>query len=178
RIPQDKDNNQLFVLSDSSPKDPRPMLRPVIEQTYTQFCETSRPQDRVFIYYGGHAVEKDGKAYLVPVDGDFNDVTSLIPLDDFWTKVKDCKAQQKVVVFDVCRLNEDGDTIRPGSEPMSEALEKKLLDGPPRAQVVTTWPAGQNALEYRQTPFEYTDVAGSLFLSALRHVADKGKTKA
>lgn len=177
RVPQDKDNNQLFVLSDSSPKDPRPMLKPVIEQTYSQFCETSRPQDRVFIYYGGHAVEKDGKAYLVPVDGDFNDVESLIPLDDFWAKVRDCKAQQKVVVFDVCRLNEDGDTVRPGSEPMSEALEKKLLDGPPGVQVVTTCAAGQNALEYRQTPFEYTDVAGSLFLSALRHVADKGKTR-
>ena len=178
RVPQDKDNNQLFVLSDSSPKDPRPMLRLVIEQTYTQFCETCRPQDRAFLYYGGHAFEKDGKAYLVPVDGDFSDVESLIPLDDFWAKVKDCKAQQKVVVFDVCRLNEDGDAIRPGGEPMSEALEKKLLDGPPGVQVVTTCAAGQNALEYRQTPFEYTDVAGSLFLSALRHVADKGKTRA
>jgi hypothetical protein len=175
RVPTDKDNNQLFVLSDSARKDARPMLKPIIRETVARFCDTSRPQDRVVIYFGGHAVEKDGKAYLVPVDGDPADPASLIPLDDLWTLLKDCKAQQKVVLFDVCRLNEDGDQVRPGSEPMTEKLEQLLLAAPPGVQVVTSCSAGQNALEFRRVPTGADDVAGSLLLSALRSVAGKKK---
>jgi hypothetical protein len=177
RVPQDPGNNQLFVLSDTAPRDARPMLKPIIRETYRRFCETSREQDRVFLYFGGHAVERGGAAYLVPTDGDLDDPDSLLPLDDFWAALRDCKAHQKVVVFDVCRLNEDGDTVRPGSEPMTPALEAKLLDAPAGVRVVVTCSAGQNALEFRRTPGDFTDVAGSLFLSALRHVADRGKAK-
>ncbi|OWK39444.1 hypothetical protein FRUB_06007 [Fimbriiglobus ruber] len=177
RVPQDPGNNQLFVLDDTSGKTARPMLKSIIEQTYEQFCETSRPQDHVFIYFGGHATEKEGKAYLVPVDGDLSDAATLVPLDDFWAKVKDCKAQQKVVVFDVCRLNEDGDQVRPGSEALSEGLEKALTSPPAGVQVVTTCSMGQNALEYRRNPQDAADVIGSLFLSTMKYVADKGKAK-
>jgi hypothetical protein len=180
RVPQDETNNQLYVLSDTAPKDARAMLRPIIQDAYTQFCATSRAQDRVLIYYGGHAVEKEGKAYLVPVDGDLTDPTTLLPLDDLWAKVQACPAQQKVVVFDVCRINEDDDRVRPGSEPMSKELEAKLLAAPPGVQVVTTCSAGQNALEFRRPPDlgeRTNDVSGSLFLSALRNIADKGKAK-
>jgi hypothetical protein len=174
RVSRDADDNQLYVLSDTAPRDARPMLRPIVMETYKRFCETSRPQDRVVLYFGGHAVAKEGKAFLVPTDGELDDPSTLIPLDDFWAKVKDCQAQQKVVVFDVCRLNEDGDTVRPGSEPMTPELEKALLAAPPGVQVVTTCAAGQNALEYRRPPRDQKDVPGSLFLSVLKHVADNG----
>jgi hypothetical protein len=180
RIPQDKDNNQLFLLSDTAPQTARPMLRPVIQQAYEQFCDTSRAQDRILIYFGGHAVEKEGKAYLVPADGDLADPATLIPLDDFFARVAACKAQQKVVIFDVCRLNEDDDQVRPGSEPMTEALETALHKAPQGVQVVTACIKGQNALEYRRTPPDESlnDVAGSLLLSAMRYVADRGAAKA
>jgi hypothetical protein len=176
RVPQDPANNQLYLLSDTAGKDARPMLKSVIAEAVKQFCETSRPQDRVFLYFGGHAVEKDGKGYLVPTDGDLDDPASLIPLDDLWAKLKACPAQQKVVVFDVCRLNEDGDRVRPGGEPMTEALQKLLLAPPQGVQAVTTCSAGQNAWEYRRTPDDdaYADVSGSLFLSS---VGASGKRK-
>jgi hypothetical protein len=174
RVSREADSNQLYVLSDTAPKNARPMLRPIVMETYQRFCETSRPQDRVLLYFGGHAVAKDGKAFLVPTDGDLADPDTLIPLDDFWAKLKDCPAQQKVVVFDVCRLNEDGDTVRPGSEPMTPELEKALLAAPPGVQVVLTCAAGQNALEYRRPPRDLLEVSGSLFLSALKQVGDKG----
>lgn len=174
RVSREADNNQLYVLSDTAAKDARPMLRPIVMETYKRFCETSRPQDRVVLYFGGHAVAKEGKAFLVPTDGDLDDPSTLIPLDDFWAKVKDCQARQKVVVFDVCRLNEDGDMVRPGSEPMTPELEKALLAAPPGVQVVLTCAAGQNAPEYRRPPPDLPDVAGSLFLCALKQVADKG----
>lgn len=179
RVPQETGDQQLTVLSDTS-ADPRPMLKPVIEQTLAGFCRTSRPQDRVLVYFGGHATEADGKAYLVPAEGDLAAPAGLVPLADVWAKLEECPAAQKVIVFDVCRMNEDGDRVRPGGEPMTPTLEKLLLAAPPGVQVVLTCSAGQQAHEFRRTPSDLSaaDVTGSLFLSALRHVAAKGKLAA
>jgi hypothetical protein len=179
RVPQDAGDQQLTVLSDTAP-DPRPMLRPVIEQTLADFCRTSRPQDRVLVYFGGHATETDGKVYLVPADGDLSEPAGLIPLADVWAKLQACPAAQKAIIFDVCRLNEDGDRVRPGGEPMTPSLEKLLLAAPPGVQAVVTCSAGQQTHEFRRTPADLSaaDVTGSLFLSALRHVAAKGKLTA
>jgi Caspase domain len=177
KVPMDKDNEQLFILQDAGAK-ARPMLKPSIEQAVDQFCETSRAQDRVLIYFGGHAVVVDGKAYLVPVDGDLTDAATMIPLEEFWAKVKACPAQQKVVIFDVCRLSENGDKIRPGSEAMSETLEKLLLAAPAGVQVLTSASAGKNALEFRASPQDAEFVGGSLLLSAFIDLAGGGKVKA
>lgn len=176
KVPMDKDNDQLFLLQDSGAK-PRPVLKATLAQAVEQFCETSRPQDRVTIYFGGHAIEIDGKAYLVPVEGDLTDAATLFPLDEFWAKVKACPAQQKLVVFDVCRLNEDGDKLRPGSDVLSESLEKLLQAAPAGVQVLTTAGPGANALEYRNAPPDAPDEGGSLFLSTLIDLASRGKVK-
>ena len=177
KVPMDKDSDQLFLLQDAGAK-PRPMLKATVEKAVEEFCETSRPQDRVMIYFGGHATEVEGKAYLVPVEGDLTDATTLLPLADFWAKVKECKAQQKLVVFDVCRLNEDGDKLRPGSDALSASLEKLLQAAPEGVQVLTTAGTGVNALEYRNAPPDAPDEGGSLFLSTIIALAAKGKVKA
>jgi hypothetical protein len=57
---------------------------------------------------------------------------------------------------------------------MTPELEAALLAAPPGVQVVLTCAAGQNAVEYRRPPRDRPDVSGSLFLSALEQVADKG----
>ena len=179
RVPTDKDNNQLFLLTDADGKlasgtAQRPMLKEVVLDTVKRFAESSRGQDHVVFYFGGHATFKDGKAYLVPVEGDLNEPESLLPLDDFFAVVKDCPAQQKVVLFDVCRANTDGNFVRPGSEPMGEDLEKALLAPPAGAniQVVTACGAGQNAAELQTSDGEH--FAGSAFLNALRVAAKAG----
>ena len=180
RVPTATDNNQLFIVSDTARKNPQPMLKPIIEESYKRFLETSRAQDHVVIYFGGHATTKDGQAYLVPVDGDLNEPETLVPVADLWAKLEACPAQQKVVLFDVCRLNEDGEKLRPGSEPMSEELQKLLTAAPAGVQVVLSCSAGENALEFRRTQASdpgLNDVAGSAFLSALKHIASKGKAK-
>jgi hypothetical protein len=147
-----------------------------VESTLTDFCAACRPQDRAVIYFGGHAFAKDGKAFLVPADGDMQeaDGEGLIPLETFWKAVADCPAQQKVVLFDVCRLNEDGDAVRPGSEPMSKELQD-LLHAPPKGvEVVTACSEGQTAKEFRRAP-DVNDRAGSAFLHALQKaVGGKG----
>ena len=180
RVPTDKDNNQLFLLTDADGKmaanaAQRPMLKDVILDTVKRFAESSRGQDRVVFYFGGHAAMKDGVAYLVPVEGDLNEVESLLPLADFFAAVKDSPAQQKVVLFDVCRANTDGNVVRPGSEAMGEELEKALLSPPDGAniQVVTACSAGQNAAELQTSDGEH--FAGSAFLNALRVAAKQSK---
>jgi len=180
RVPTDKDNNQLFVLTDAEGKlgtaaAQRPMLKEVVLDTVKRFAESSRGQDRVVFYFGGHATMKDGKAYLVPVEGDLNEPESLLPLDDYFAVLKECHAQQKVAIFDVCRANTDGSVVRPGSEPMGEDLEKALLAPPAGAniQAVTTCSAGQNAAELAQSDGEH--YAGSAFLNSLRVAAKASK---
>ena len=167
---------QLTILSDTGP-DPRPVLKPILAKTVADFCRTSRPQDRVLIYFGGHAVEADGKAYLVPAEGDIAEPAGLLPLAEVYEQLKACPAAQKAVVFDVCRMNEDDDRVRPGGEPMTPELEKLLLAAPPGVQVVLTCAAGQQAREYRRTPADPTaaDVTGSLFLSGVRYVTQRAR---
>ena len=174
-IPMTEGNNQFFILSDNGGPESRPMLSSIIRQVYTQFCMTSRPQDRVVLYFGGHATSIDGRAYLVPVDGELTKPETLIPLTDLWARLEECPAQQKVMLFDVCRINEDGDRARPGSEPMSPELFEQLSQAPKGVQVVVSCSPGQNALEYRRRPYAADDVAGSLFWSSMRHVANKGR---
>ncbi len=170
RIPNDKDNNQLFVLSDTGgDKDFKPPIKSVLEKAVGEFCATSRAQDRVAIYFGGHAVEMDGKAYLVPVEGEPDEVGTLIPLDGIFAKLRDCKAQQKLLILDVCRFNTQYGAAKPGSQPMTEKLDQLLHAAPAGVQVVTSCSTGENAYEVQET--------GSEFLTAFRVQADRVKAQ-
>ena len=112
RVPRDKDNDQLYVVSDTAPapRTTRP-VKSVIQGAYTKFFETSRPQDRVVVYFGGHVLTRDEDgttvAYLVPTEGDPDDPNTLIPLADFYGQLAACPATQKVMLWDVCRFNPD-----------------------------------------------------------------------
>lgn len=167
RVPTDKGNDQLFTLIDTDPTAARRPLAGVLRHGFEQFFATCRPQDRAVVYFGGHAVERDGKAYLVPLDGEPDDPATLLPLADVYAKLKECKAQQKVLLFDVCRFNPGFGASRPGGEPMGEPLLKALLAAPPGVQVLTSCSAGENAQE--------TTELGSEFLTAFRVVAGGAK---
>ncbi len=183
RVPTDKDNNQVFVLSDTAPPlDLQTPMKNVVMGTYQQFFETSRPQDRIVVYFGGHAVEKDGKAFLAPMEAEPDDVATLIPLDEFYANLTTCKATQKVMIWDVCRFNPERGRQRPGSEPMTETLAKALLTAPPGVEVVLTCQPGENALEFYNLQIEPTvnapKYSGSAFLESLKYVANKTQTDA
>jgi hypothetical protein len=176
-VPATKDNDQTFVLSDTAGgKNEQLPMRDVVQGTYQGFFNTSRAQDRVLVYFGGHAVEKDGKAYLAPVEAELDGddwQKTLIPLDDFYAELKKCPAAQKVVVWDVCRLNPERGKVRPGSEPMTDGLYKALTAAPPGVQVVTTCKPGENALEFTQLRpdgFAGPLFSGSAFLESVRFV--------
>ena len=174
-VPTAPDNDQLFVVTDAGEK-PTAMLKSTVVAAVKGFAETARPQDREAIYYGGHAAFLEGKAYLVPTDGDLDKPETLYPLDEFFKTVASAPAQEKFVIFDVRRVDESGNRERPGSEPMGEDLAKALLAPPPGVRVELTAKAGENALEFRTPPSSLTpEVGGSLFLSAVTHLAERGK---
>ncbi|MBN9120335.1 MAG: hypothetical protein J0I06_14455 [Planctomycetes bacterium] len=172
-VPAAGENDQLFVLSDALPPPAgRHLVKSVVETTFRRFFETSRAQDRIAVYFGGHVLELGEKAYLAPVDGDPEDVTTLLPLDEFYTGLGACKAAQKVVVWDVCRYNPQRGRPRPGSEPMSETLYAALTAPPPGIEVIVTCRAGENALEFSTAPSGARGTySGSLFVEAVRSAA-------
>src|SRR4030095_6448731 len=102
----------------------------VLAKTLDAFCDTTRAQDRVVIYFGTHAVEKDGKAFVVPIDGDPDVPASLLSVADVYAKLKELQAAQKLVIWDVCRHNADRVRGRREVGPMSPALLKALTTAP------------------------------------------------
>jgi hypothetical protein len=182
RIPSDKDNNQVFILSDTGANAAIP-VKNVLAGAYERFFETSREQDRIVLYFGGHAIEKDGKAYLAPVEGEMEGdgwQQSLIPLGEFYAKLQACKAQQKVVIWDVCRFNPQRGKQRPGSDPMTPALHKALTSPPAGVEVVVSCSPGENALEFYNLQPDLANrsarYGGSLFLESVRYVGEKSKS--
>ena len=181
RVPNDSTNNQLYLVSDTAPQpDRRNPMRPAITGAYEKFFETSRRQDRLVVYFGGHVMtrkvnDKD-VAYLIPMDGDPDEVDTLIPLADFYAKLGACPATQKVVIWDVCRFNPERGRQRPGSEPMTEEVAATLAAAPAGVQVIRTCSPGENALEFYNLQPDGPGrgkfvVAGSNFLEATRYVA-------
>ena len=70
---------QVAELSDRAAK-AMPPTKPMIEQTVAKFLDTSRPQDRIILLFAGHAVEVEDKPFLVPLEGDLGNPSTLIPL--------------------------------------------------------------------------------------------------
>jgi hypothetical protein len=177
---------QVYVVSDTAAgQDQRNPMRSVITGAYEQFFATSRAQDRIVVYFGGHVLSKkqDDKdvTYLVPMEGDPDDPATLIPLAEFYDKLKACPATQKVVIWDVSRFNPERGRQRPGSEPMTAETAAALAAAPPGVQVVTTCQADENALEFDNLQPDGPNrvgVAGSNFLEATRYAAGKNRTAA
>jgi hypothetical protein len=170
------ENNQLFTLSDTLPApNSRPLVKEVLETTFQRFFETSRGQDRVVVYFGGHVLEQGGKVYLAPVEGDPDEVGTLITLEDFYAGLGACKAAQKVMVWDVCRYNPQRGLHRPGSAAMTDTLYTALTSAPPGVEVIVTCRSRENALEFSTAPSvaKGATYSGSVFLEAVRLAAGK-----
>lgn len=168
-------NNQLFVLSEDvlAPENRLP-TRGAIAAGLRGFCDTSRPQDRILIYFRGHAIEKGGKAYFAPVEAEPDDVATLIPVADVYEMLKACKATQKVVVWDVCPRNPNLWSLRPGMPAMSPELFVALLSVPTGSgvQAVTPCLPGEFSLEYLTPRGEAGSLPGSVLFDALRKAID------
>ena len=141
-----------------SPATPRPPLKPIIEKTIADFLASSRPQDRVFLFFMGHVVEIGDDAYLVPLEGELGVKETLIPLAWLYDRLKSCPARQKVLVLDTCRTDPSRGQERPGSGPMGQKLAALVAHPPEGVQI---WSAC-SAVEY-----SYEMDGNSVFLEKL-----------
>ncbi|WP_439620578.1 hypothetical protein [Gemmata sp.] len=174
KVPADKQHDQVYVLSDTAPPpEGRPCTRDVVRGTVERFLVTSRAQDHVALYFGGHAVETGGKAYFAPADGEHDDPATLVPVDEIYAHLRACKAAQKVVIWDVCRFNPQRGRLRPGSEPMPAALAAALAAAPADVEVLLTCQPGENAAEAFSAPADGSTYSGSAFLEAFRLTGEK-----
>jgi len=153
---------QAYYLTDGPVAEGRtdlkhPPLKQVIAGTIDRFLDSSRSQDRIVIIFAGHAVEKEGKAFLVPMEGEMEEVETLIPLDDIYAKMGKCRAQEKLIIFDVCRYDPGRGVERPAFGVMTEGLEKALHNSPEDVSVWTACSANEYSYEYDEA---FTDERG------------------
>ena len=181
KIPKD----EVFYLTDGPLAENKvdqkhPPLKMVVNGTIDAFLETSRPQDRIVIFFAGHAVEKDGEAYLVPLEGELEEIGTLIPLKEIYAKLDKCVAQEKLIVFDVCRFDPGRGVERPSFGVMTEGLQKALHNSPDGVSVWTSCAAGQYSyeFEYNQVDFQglrKMELYGSVFFSLFFAADSKGR---
>ncbi len=181
RPPMNFPVTQVTELSDGVPPggkvaQPHSTQKSVLEMTIRDFVETSRAQDRVIVFFAGHAASVDDKAYLVPIDGDLKIPEGakvpekLIPLKWVFDQLASCRAQQKILILDVFRYSPSRGHELPspgeGAEgAMPEAFDKELLTPPPGVQVWCSCQKEQVALELD---------GGSAFMQALCHALQGG----
>jgi hypothetical protein len=160
--------NQMAVLSDALPgSSARPPTDSVIRGTIVNFLNTSRAQDRVLLLIIGHVVEVGGEPSLLPIDGEVGAKEGGIPLKWIYDQLAACKARQKVLILDTCRLDPAKGQERPGSGPMGEKLDAMLKEPPPGVQVWSACVGGE---------YSYEMIDNGVFLDALydtlAHVSD------
>ena len=161
---------QIGFLSDVAPKgQAHTPTKTVIQETLVNFLQTSRPQDRVMVFFIGHAVEIGDEAYLVPIEGELENADGLIPLKWVYKQLDECKARQKVLVLDVGRSNPSRGAERPGTGPMGPKLDAALKDPPAGVQV---W----SACSGEQFSYETDSDPEGVFLDKLEVALEKGLT--
>ncbi len=81
----------------------------------TQFARLATGADAAFFYYAGHAMQFQGRNYLMPTDGELEDEVSLryqmVTVDDVRAAVERADGV-KIVVLDACRNNPVIDNLR------------------------------------------------------------------
>jgi hypothetical protein len=150
--------NQIAHLSDAAREKPRPPMKPVIEKTLADFLAACRAQDRVLVFFVGHAVEAGDEVYLVPIEGDVDNPDTLIPLQWVYGELAKCKARQKVLVLDTNRLNPGLGLERPNGGPMGAKTAAALAQPPAGVQVWAACSEGQQSYELESSPMgEFLD---------------------
>jgi len=162
-------HNQIALLSDEAGKKggARAPTKTVIEQTLTNFLNSSRQQDRILVCFFGHAVEVGDEAYLAPIEGELDQAQTLIPLKWVYEQLAKCKARQKVLVLDGNRYHRTFGQERPGGEEMGPKMDAMLKAPPDGVQVWSSCIA-------KQRSFATDDYPMGVFLESLHKAMREG----
>ncbi len=92
----------------------------------TQFARLATGADAALFYYAGHALQYQGRNYLMPIDGELEDEVSLryqmVMLDDVRAAVERADGV-KIVILDACRNNPVVDNLRRKMAGASRSIE-------------------------------------------------------
>lgn len=92
----------------------------------TQFARMATGADAAFFYYAGHALQYQGRNYLMPTDGELEDEVSLryqmVMVDDVRAAVERADGV-KIIILDACRNNPVVDNLRKKMAGMSRNIE-------------------------------------------------------
>jgi hypothetical protein len=98
---------EVMLVVDASKRD--------FDVAMTQFARMATGADAAFFYYAGHALQYQGRNYLMPTDGELEDEVSLryqmVMVDDIRAAVERADGV-KIVVLDACRNNPVVDSLR------------------------------------------------------------------
>jgi cytoskeletal protein RodZ len=161
--------NQTAHLSDDATKKwgARAPTKKVIEETVTNFLNSSRAQDRIVLFFVGHSVEMEDGVYLAPIEGELDKAATLIPLTWFYEQLSQCKARQKVLVLDINRYDRTFGQERPGGEEMGSKLDALLKAPPAGVQVWSSCVAKQRSYASDEYPI-------GVFLDSLMTALNRG----
>lgn len=92
----------------------------------TQFARTATGADAALFYYAGHALQYQGRNYLMPIDGEIEDEVSLryqmVMLDDVRAALERADGV-KIIILDACRNNPVVDNLRRKMAGMSRSID-------------------------------------------------------
>lgn len=75
-----------------------------IKRQFKEFVESLKPGDLAFIYFSGHGVEVDNRAFFAPIDVEAeNVVETSIAIDELMPTLEKSRADFIVFTFDACR---------------------------------------------------------------------------
>ena len=90
------DCESVLLITDDTEE--RPTLA-TLRRRIAQVAELASPGDTVLVYFSGHGLMRDGKGYLVPIDGDARNAVALSWVRD---TLSASRALAKILVLDSC----------------------------------------------------------------------------
>ena len=102
--------DHVRVLTDEEDENRDPGLTN-IRNSIDFLSRNAKPEDTVLVFFSGHGANIDGKAYLIPRDGDLrNPRNSLAVKEDVEDPLKKCEAKTKLLILDCCHAGAAGRT--------------------------------------------------------------------
>jgi len=113
--------------------------------------EQSKPNDRIVVFYAGHGTDirnddNSTDGYLIPVDGNSDKISSLIPLN--WLQIDLCGSSAKHILFilDSCSSGIVASRSSVNIDPSLRNYISALMRRPAR-QVITAGTGDQEVLD-------------------------------
>ncbi|MFM9265466.1 SUMF1/EgtB/PvdO family nonheme iron enzyme [Tychonema sp. BBK16] len=136
---------QVFFFSDDSPdfhgistRPSRNNLRRFLRQISNK--PTMEAGDNLWFFFSGHGMQYDGRDYLMPCDGDAEDVEhTAIPIDFVTECLRGCGAGNVILMLDACRYRGSKSGLGIGNQAAEIARQKG---------VVTFFSCSPNQLSY------------------------------